>query len=197
MFDSNRFHGHRAGGPLKWLPLLTRLASLAVVPCVAPPAQAAIGGVGSAPGPPPAYVESVLRVKPGARLLVTGAFGTVQTRGRDMTSSGLELSPAVSVAGVGTSEARHIEWTEIDVVKKRVNSAGTGAVVGALVVGAVGLAAGLAAQHPCEGWDFWCGADGETVALMTVGSAAAGSLTGSLIGLAIPHWKTIYKAPGR
>jgi hypothetical protein len=189
-----------AFGPRKSLALLIRLASIAVMHGVPPSALAAIGGAAPASEPPPAYVESVLRVKPNARLLVIGAFGKVETRGRDMTAGGFETppaAPAVEGGAVGAGDARFIEWTEIDVVKKRENSAGTGAVVGAFVFGAAGLAGGLAMAHPCEGLEFGCGADGGTVALMTVTSAALGTLTGSLVGLAIPHWKTIYKAPGR
>ena len=93
------------------------------------------------------------------------------------------------------SERDSLLWDDVDKLQVTKGSAKTGALVGASILGAAGLVAGIAASDPCSGgFDLspcWVETGG-VLALTGVG-LALGALLGSGVGSLIDSWKTVYE----
>jgi hypothetical protein len=86
-----------------------------------------------------------------------------------------------------------IQFAMIDSIWVRKSGAGTGAIIGAVVVGVPSalfwgaLCTGLSEGDGCPQWG--------AVAGLTMAGAAAGALLGTAIGSASSHWQLRYAAP--
>lgn len=119
---------------------------------------------------------------------VEAIWGQVVIRGPMLTTDSLLATPdSSSVAGprVGLGEVTRIQvWR---------GASGTGALVGA----GVGLAGGLAAsigisKSLCS--DGGCANETGGSAVITLGSTAAGALLGALMGGSLKKWRTVYRS---
>jgi hypothetical protein len=91
---------------------------------------------------------------------------------------------------------RPLPLPQVSQLQVRGSAAKSGAIIGASVLGGLGLVLGLASTGECSGWlDMWCGADAGEVVVFTLGSAAVGALIGVVIGAPVKKWKTVYRAP--
>jgi hypothetical protein len=109
--------------------------------------------------------------------------------------------PVALSSGLGYEmygEGGEIPWHQLRAVQTRSSAAGTGATVGGLALGAVGLGVGLAFSKDCSAAGFLepCGASTGDVLLVTAVGAGAGALLGAAIGAMIPSYKTIYRSAG-
>jgi hypothetical protein len=135
-----------------------------------------------------AFTKLQARVTSRDSVRVRGVFGTFVIR-RPMLASD-SLLPATDNSG---TPGPRVGLRDVASIQVRGGAAGTGALVGAGVGFAGGLAAGLGlAATFCS--DGGCSNEGGGIAVITLGSTAAGALIGALIGAPFKKWHTIYRA---
>ena len=119
---------------------------------------------------------------------VRGVFGEVIIRRPTLTTD--SLLPGADRSG--TSGPR-LGLGDVTSMQVRGGASGTGALVGAGVGFAGGLAAGVGlAASLCSGGG--CSNEGGGVAVVALGSTAAGALIGALSGAPFKKWHTVYRA---
>ncbi len=91
---------------------------------------------------------------------------------------------------------RLLSLPEVSKLQVRGSAAKSGAIIGASVLGGLGLVFGLASTRECSGGFFeYCEFSAGDVVGFTLGGAAFGALVGVLIGAPLTKWKTVYRAP--
>ncbi len=119
---------------------------------------------------------------------VRGVFGQVIIRRPTLTTD--SLLPETDRSG---SLGPRLGLRDVTRIQVRGGASGPGALVGAGVGFAGGLAAGVGvAASLCN--DGSCGNEGGGIAVIVLGSTAAGALIGALIGAPIRKWHTVYRA---
>ncbi|KPK81989.1 MAG: hypothetical protein AMS25_04180 [Gemmatimonas sp. SM23_52] len=89
-----------------------------------------------------------------------------------------------------------LQLSEVSQIQVRGTAMGTGFLTGAVVLGTIGLVAGMITTRPCDPNEWFCEADAGDVVTMTLFSAAVGGGVGALVGAMMTRWKTVYRAPG-
>jgi hypothetical protein len=87
-----------------------------------------------------------------------------------------------------------VPWGNVSRVQVRTSALLHGVKLGGIIGGSLGLLVGLSATRPCEGWDFFCGAEAGEVAAFTALSALSGAFWGGLIAAPFGRWSTVYRA---
>jgi hypothetical protein len=130
-----------------------------------------------------------IRVRLGARTLVC--------RAPEFTPAGIvpvEIAPTSGSGGPGYHPPAPLPWRDIERIEVRGNSAATGATIGAVTCGLLGLAIGGAiAADPFLGSGF----SGGNMVLIIGTTAVGGAGAGALVGWALPRWKVVYRRGAR
>ncbi len=139
--------------------------------------------------------HSVHRLRRNQLLRIRGPLGEFEGGIVQASADGLHgLRPSDSEAGQ-TPWPRDIGWDRIVTIEKRGNSAGRGAIIGAVPLAVLGLVVGLVAVAGGGIGGSGSGTSSE-IAAAGVGAAAVGAgvgaLFGGLIGCAIPRWHQVY-----
>jgi hypothetical protein len=88
----------------------------------------------------------------------------------------------------GSNESLPLPANSIDALWQHESSAGKGAVVGGILLGAAGLGLGLAIESD----DYFDSESTNEPLVLCLGGAACGLLLGAVIGQFIPHWSLKY-----
>ncbi len=154
----------------------------------------------SVTGAAQAQVDSVrlerlqARVNSQDRVRVLTDWGLVQLYNPRLTDEAITYARtefARSLSGAVPPFPQPLPLSQVSQIHVRGSAAGSGAIIGASVLGGLGLVLGIAAA--AEG-GFLAPSGGE-VLLVGVGFAGIGALIGGAIGAASGKWKTIYRAP--
>ncbi len=139
--------------------------------------------------------RTVRRLRRSQRLRIRGPLGEFEGFMVKADVDGLHgLRPSDGEGGRPQSP-RDIGWDLIGGIDRRGNSAGRGAIVGAVPVAVLGLVAGLALVAGGGIGGSGSGTNGEALAAGLGGAAigaSIGGLLGGLIGCAIPRWHQVY-----
>ena len=134
------------------------------------------------------------RVNSQARVRVLTDWGLVQLYNPRLTDEAItyaRMEFVRSLSGAVPLFPQPLPLSQVSQIHVRGSAAGSGAIIGASVLGGLGLVIGLGAA--AEG-GFLAPSAAEVV-LVTVGLAGIGALIGGAIGAASGKWKTAYRAP--
>jgi len=136
----------------------------------------------------PSFSQLQARLASRDRVRVRGAFGQVILRRPALRSDSL-LAPTDISGALGP----RLALRDVTRIQVRGGASGTGALVGAGVgfAGGLAFAIGLSASL-CSGGGCSNAAGG--TAVITLGSTAVGALLGALIGAPLKKWHTVYRA---
>jgi len=168
-----------------------------VVPVAAPLTLAAGSAAPTAPGiargePTPQVLDACRMIRPSSVLRVRADFGMFEgtaERAEPEGLSGLRLS---SLSGAAASTLGLVSWDRIELVDVKGNNARSGAIAGAVSLGALGGLVGLLAIPVASmgsgvepsGWWILAGAGM---------GATAGAGIGAAVGAVTTSWRTVYR----
>ncbi len=138
------------------------------------------------------YAKVITRVGARSKLRALGWRAPLEVRGSDVGLEGVRYYEPPASAGDRGEGTKVLRWSEIHKVQVRGSAAGKGALIGATVLGGLGLIVGMSATAPCSGFDIWCGASATDALGITLISAVSGALVGGILGAPLRHWKTAY-----
>ena len=125
------------------------------------------------------------------RLIASQDSVRVRESSGDVVIPGPTMTPDSLLAG--TTPWPRLSLGDVTRIQIRGGASGTGALVGAGVGFAGGLAAGLfLSSSLCEGGG--CSNETGGTAVIALGSTLAGALVGALIGAPLKKWHTVYEA---
>jgi len=167
-----------------------------VVPVAAPLALAA-GSAAPAPGiargePTPQVLDACRMIHPSSILRVRADFGMFEGTAERAEPEGLSGLRMSSLSGAAASTLGMVSWDRIELVDVKGNQAKSGAIAGALSLGALGGLVGLfaipvaAAGSGVEpsGWWILAGAGM---------GATAGAGIDAAVGAVTTSWRTVYR----
>jgi hypothetical protein len=137
----------------------------------------------------PTFTDLQTRLASRDIVRVRGTFGQVIVRRPALTTDSL-LAPT-DISGMPGPRLGLRDVTSIQV---RGGASGTGAIVGAGVGFAGGLAFSVALIAGLCYEDEGGACNNDTALVITLGSTAAGALLGALIGAPLKKWHTVYRA---